>query len=190
MFDFLLAIFARSAMTFSFTAMHFTIQILVALNVALQIILLTALHHLLAAPAAAFTRHRCLARRTWTRMTQLRARMHAAIRLAAAITATVRHIASIVLRILQFAAETVVLVRHFLRYVLAGAAAPTFFRFRTGRPLNDALQVDDVIAVRARPNRLERLNHFAAYQAFQTARIDFTDQFLTLRTIRCVHFGL
>lgn len=188
MLDFLLTIVARAAMTFTLASMHLAVQLLVALHVALQIVLLTALHHLLAASATTCASDRRLARWTRARMTQLRARMHAAIGFAATIATTVRHIASIVLRILEFATETEVLVRHLLRNVLTRTAAPAFVRLGTGRPLDDALQVNDVIAIGARPNRLERLYHFAAHQTLQAARIDFTNQFLALRTIRCVHF--
>lgn len=187
--DLFVAVITRATMALASAAMRLTVQSLVALDVALQVILLTALHHFLAAAAAALARHRRLARRTRARMTQLRARMHARVRLAAAVATAVRHVASIVLRILQFATEAIVLVRHLLRYVLAGAAAPALFRLRTGRPLDDALQVDDVIAVRARPNRLEWLDHLAAHQTLQAARIDLANQFFALRTIRCVHFG-
>lgn len=59
----LLTIVARATMTFALTAMNFTIQLLVALDVALQIIFLTALHHLLAAATTTFTRNRRLSRR-------------------------------------------------------------------------------------------------------------------------------
>lgn len=152
MLDFLLTIFTRAAMTFSFASMRLTVQLFVALHVTLQIILLTALHHLLTASATTFACNRCLTRWTRARMTQLRARMHAAVGFAATIATTVRHIAPIVLRILQFATETVVLVRHLLRNVLTCTTAPAFVRLRTGRPLNDALQVNDVIAIGARPN--------------------------------------
>lgn len=114
--------------------------------------------------------------------------MSTAIRSATAIATTVCHIVSIVLRIFQFATKAKVFVRNRFRDVLTGTTAPTFFRFRTSRPLDNALQMDDMIAIVAGPNRMEWLNHFTAHQTFQSTRIDFTSQFLSLRIICCIYF--
>lgn len=110
------------------------------------------------------------------------------IRSLAHIPTAVRHVITIVLRILHFAAETVIIVRHLLADILASATTPSFLRLGAGRPRDDALQMDNVITILTRPSRLERFYHFTANQTFQFASVDFTNQLLALRTIACIEF--
>lgn len=122
-------------------------------------------------------------------MTQQRARMIAQFLPAANLSARVRHVAPIVHRILQLAAKAEILPRNLLRNVLTGRAAPPVVRLRRIGPLGGAGQVQNVVAVEARPNRLRRPNQLAAHETLDPARVQLPDQLLALRTLRN-HIGL
>lgn len=62
-----------------------------------------------------------------------------------------RYIISVVLWILNFAAEAPVRVGNVQRDVLTGRTSPARLVFRAIRPLDDAVQMNDVEAIRAAP---------------------------------------
>lgn len=54
------------------------------------------------------------------------------------------NVVSIVLWILQFATKAIIMVGRLFRHMLTGGTTPTFIRFRTVCPFDDARQMDDV----------------------------------------------
>lgn len=137
------------------TPMNTTRQHLIAHLAAQRLILLATLHRLLRPPTATLARHHRMTRRTRSRMTQQSTRMLTAILLGAQLTATVSHIVAIVLRALCFATETPIRIRNVQRHMLASRATPTGLILGAVCPLDDAVQMNDVEAVGARPRRLK-----------------------------------
>lgn len=93
------------------------------------------------------------------------------------------HIIAIVLRILDFPTETPVSVRDQLGDMLASRTTPASFVLGAGRPLDDAVQMDDVKAIGTGPRRLERFDVLTTDEALQTACVNLPHEFLTLRTL-------
>lgn len=156
------------------------VERLVAGLITAEVVLLAALEGFLHAAAAAGARNERVARRTGAGVAEQSARVLAILLLAAHVATAVRHVVPIELRILQLAAEAEVLGRLCGANVLAGTAAPALVRLGRRGPLDHALQVDDVEAVLARPNRLEGLDFLAADQTLQAPRVDLLDQLVAL----------
>lgn len=157
-----------------------TVERLVASLITAEVVLLAALEGFLHAAAAAGARNESVARGTGAGVAEQSARVVAILFLAAHVAAAVRHIVPIELRILQLAAEAKIVVRQLGADVLTGTAAPALLRLGRRGPLDHALQVDDVEAVLARPNRLEGLDFLAANQTLQATRVDLLDQLVSL----------
>lgn len=184
-----LAIVATSHVAFPLATVNFAVQRLATDRVTSDLLLLAALQRLRHPATSATSLHHRLARRTRSRVTQQRARMITQFLPTANLPARVRHVAPIVHRILQLAAKAEILPRNLLRNVLTGRAAPPVVRLRRIGPLGGAGQVQNVVAVQTRPNRLRRSNQLAAHETLDPARIQLPDQLLALRTLRN-HIGL
>lgn len=150
LFNLFIARITIAQMAFFLAPMYAATQQLITLFITADYLSLIALVHFRRFAAAAGARHHRLARWTracieiqpgaqispyqkqclvqlcsqLTRMTQLCTRMRAGIDSPARFTAAVSCIVSIVRRILAFATEAIIRVRHNLRYVLAGTASP------------------------------------------------------------------
>lgn len=151
-----------------------------------QVLLHGALHRLGAAPAAAAAHHIGLARRTRSRVTEQCAGMTAALDPAAYLAAAVRQFRTRHRRVLQLAAETEILSRQLLQHILARRTAPAHLRLGAAGPGGSTLEVQNMVAVLARPGRLVRLDRFHAHQALQPPLLNVTDQFLPLRQLLIV----
>lgn len=171
------------------TPMNATRQHLIAHLTAQRFVFLAALHRLLGASASTLPSHHRMAGRTRSRMAQQSTRMLTAFLLGAQLTTTMGHIVPVVLRILRFAAETPIRIRNVQRHMLAGWATPTGFILGAVRPLDDAIQMNDVEAIDARPRRLKRFDALAAHKAFEATGVNLSDELLSLRTLAGVRFG-
>lgn len=148
-----------------------------------DVVLLAALQWLRRTTTPTATLNHRLTRWTRSRMAKQRARMFAQIFPAAQFPARVGHVTAVVLRVLLLATEAVIIPRDLLRHVLAGRTAPTVVRLGRIGPLGGAVQVKNVIAVEAGPNRLRRTDELAAHETLDPARVQLTDQLLALRTL-------
>lgn len=116
-------------------------------------------------------------------MAEQRARVLAQVLPAARFPARMCHVTAVVLRVLLLATEAEILARNSLGHVLTGGTTPTVVRLGRIRPLGGAAQVQDVIAVRAGPNRLRRADQLAAHETLYPARVQLADELLALRTL-------
>lgn len=146
-------------------------------------VLLAALQRFRRTATPTATLNHRLARRTRSRVTKQRARMIAQVFPAAKFTTRMCHVTAVVLRVLLLAAKTEILPRDLLGHVLTGRATPSVVRLGRIGPLGSAVQVKNVIAVRAGPNRLRRTDQLTAHETLNPARVQLADELLALRTL-------
>lgn len=174
---------ARTAVTLLLAGVNFAVQRLSTCGLAENLILLAALHRFSGSSAPAASLDYRLTGRTRPRMAEQSTRVLTKLLPAAEFPARVRHIASIVLRILLLATEAVVFPGYLFRHVLARRAPPAIVRLGTAGPLGGAVQVQNVVAIRTGPNRLGWPHHIATNETLQLGGIQLPDQFLALRAL-------
>lgn len=179
-----LTFIACATVTLLLAGMNSAVQRLSTGGLAEYLILLATLHRFggPSAPAASLD-HR-LTGRTRPRMAEQGTCVLTKLLPAAEFSARVRHIASIVLRILLLATEAVVFPGYFFRHILTCWTPPAIVRLGTAGPLGGAVQVKNVVAIRTGPNRLGWPHHIATNETLQFGGIQLPDQFLALRALR------
>lgn len=138
-------------------------------RLACDIVFLATLQRFRHAATSAAALDHCLTWRTRSWMTEKRAGMLAKVLPAAKLPTRVRNVAPIVLWILLLATEAEILPRNLLRNVLTGRTTPTVIRQGRIGPLRRTVQVKNVIAVRAGPNRLRRTDQLATHETLHPA---------------------
>lgn len=165
------------------TRVYVTVQGLFTGGIAKNLVFLAALHRFGGPSAAAASLDHRMTR--WTRpgMTKLCTCMLAKFFPATKFPAGMGHVAPVVLRVPLLATETVIFPWNLLRHVLACRTTPPVVGFRTAGPFGRTGQMQNVVAVRTRPNGLCRANQIATNETLQLGGIQLPDQFLALRAL-------
>lgn len=144
-------------------------------------VLLTTLHWLGGSSAAAAPLYHRLAWGTRSRMAEQGTRMLTELLPPTKLSTRVGHIATIVLRVLLLATETIVFSWNLLRHVLTRGTSPTIVRLGAVGPFGRTVQVQDVVAIRTGPNRLSWPHQIATNETLQLGGIQLPNEFLALR---------
>lgn len=93
------------------------------------------------------------------------------------------NVASIVVRIPLLPTETIVLPGNLLGHVLTRRASPTIVGLGTAGPFGRAVQMQNMVTIRTRPNRLRWPHQIATNETLQLGGIQLPDEFLALRAL-------
>lgn len=181
--DFVLARLALPLVALLGADVQLAVEELLAIGVAFDCSLQGALHQLGGLAASTLSPDASLTRRTGSGMAEQRAGMRTAFDAAANLATRVRNVVAIQCRILDRSAEAEIVSWNFLLDVLAGRTTPAALGLRARSPFDDATQMEDVVAVVARPDRIVALDELDADEAFEATSFDFPNELLALREL-------
>lgn len=178
-----LTFFTRATVALSLTGMNSTVQGVSTSSIAQNFILLAALHRFGGSSTSAAPLDHRLTRWTRSRMAQQSTRMLTKFLPATKFSTGMGHIASIVLKISLLPTETIVLPGNLLGHVLTRRASPTIVGLGTAGPFGRAVQMQNMVTIRTRPNRLRWPHQIATNETLQLGGIQLPDEFLALRAL-------
>lgn len=178
-----LTFFTRTTVALPLTGVNSTVQGLCTCGLAYNLILLAALHWLSGSSASTTPLNHCLTWGTRPRVAQQSTRMVTQLLPATNFPTGVGNITSIVLRIPLLPTKTVVLSGNLLGHVLTRRASPTIVGLRTAGPFGRTGQMQDMIAVRTRPNGLRWPHQITTNKTLQFGGIQLPDELLALRAL-------